>query len=185
MEAGKFAHRSRSDHRVKPREHSNVCGAPCQRQIHSSAIMAIMAIEILSPGTFTGSFAPWRAGGRAGNHLSHSSFMPAKSSSSARMTVALTALSRSVPAASRMAAMLRSAWAVCSWIDIPTSSPVSGEYGAVPETNTRPPAFTAWLKYGDAFGSAVDETISRDIFSSGFDCRAKDYDVECVRMSAS
>ena len=37
---------------------------------------AIAAIEIFSPGIFTGSLAPCRAGGLDGNHLSHSSFMP-------------------------------------------------------------------------------------------------------------
>jgi hypothetical protein len=53
-----------------------------------------MAIETFRPGIRTGSLAPWRAGGLVGNHLSHSSLMAAKSSSSAMIRVALTALSR-------------------------------------------------------------------------------------------
>ena len=36
--------------------------------------------------------APWRAGGLEGNHLSHSSFIPAKSTSPASTTVTLTIL---------------------------------------------------------------------------------------------
>jgi hypothetical protein len=110
--------------------------------------------------------------------------MPAKSSSSARMTVALTALFRLVPAASKIAVMLRSAWAVCSWIVVPTSLPVSGEYGAVPDTNTKPPAFTAWLKYGDALGRASDEIIVGDMYSSGVDWSDKVTVVNAV-MSTS
>ena len=42
-----------------------------------------------------------RGGGSFENHVTHSSFMPAKSSASARMTVALTALSSVLPAASK------------------------------------------------------------------------------------
>jgi hypothetical protein len=57
------------------------------------------AMDTLMPGIRTGNFAPCRAGGFDGNHLIHSSFIPAKSASSTRMTVALTTLSREVPAA--------------------------------------------------------------------------------------
>ena len=60
------------------------------------------AMDTLMPGIRTGNFAPCRAGGLAGNHLIHSSFIPAKSVSSRRMTVILTACSREVPAALRM-----------------------------------------------------------------------------------
>jgi hypothetical protein len=60
------------------------------------------AMDTLIPGIRTGSFAPCRAGGFAGNHLIHSSFIPAKSVSSRRMTVTLTTRSREVPAALRM-----------------------------------------------------------------------------------
>ena len=55
---------------------------------------AIAAIETFSPGMRVGSFAPLRAGGFSGNHLNHSSFMPAKSSFLAITTVALATLSR-------------------------------------------------------------------------------------------
>jgi hypothetical protein len=58
------------------------------------------AMDIFMPGIRTGNFAPWRASGFAGNHLIHSSFIPAKSVSSRRMTVALTTRSREVPARS-------------------------------------------------------------------------------------
>src|SRR5690348_1929037 len=58
---------------------------------------AIAAIEIFRPAIRTGNLAPWRAGGFDGNQRSHSSFKPAKSSSSARMTVALTILSTELP----------------------------------------------------------------------------------------
>ena len=57
------------------------------------------ATDTRRPGIRTGSFAPCRAGGFAGNHLTHSSFMPAKSASSRRMTVALATRSSDVPAA--------------------------------------------------------------------------------------
>ena len=61
------------------------------------------AMDTFMPGTRAGSLAPWRAGGSEGNHLSHSSFIPGKSSSSASTTVTLTILSSELPAASRMA----------------------------------------------------------------------------------
>jgi hypothetical protein len=61
------------------------------------------AMDTLMPGIRTGNFAPCRAGGFAGNHLTHSSFIPAKSASSSRMTVTLATRSREVPAALRMA----------------------------------------------------------------------------------
>jgi hypothetical protein len=61
------------------------------------------AMDTLMPGIRTGNFAPCRAGGFAGNHLIHSSFIPAKSVSPRRMTVTLTTRSREVPAALRMA----------------------------------------------------------------------------------
>jgi hypothetical protein len=64
---------------------------------------AITAMAIFIPLGWMGSLAPWRAGGFLINHLFHSSFMPAKSSDSAKMKVAFTALSSVVPAASRMA----------------------------------------------------------------------------------
>jgi hypothetical protein len=66
---------------------------------------AIATMETLNPGIFTGSLAPWRAGGLVGNHLCHSSFIPGKSSSSANTTVALTILSSELPASPRIAAM--------------------------------------------------------------------------------
>jgi len=72
------------------------------------------AIEILRPGIFAGSFAPWRAGGFEGNHRSHSSFIPGKSSSSARTTVTLAIFSSELPASSRIAAMFVRHWRVCS-----------------------------------------------------------------------
>ena len=49
--------------------------------------------------------------------------------------------------------MLRRHCAVCSWIVVPTMAPVTGSSGVVPDTNTSPAAFTAWLKYGGAFGA--------------------------------
>ena len=45
-----------------------------------------------------GILAPCRAGGLSGNPFSHSSFIPANSSSSAITTVALTTLSIELPA---------------------------------------------------------------------------------------
>jgi hypothetical protein len=39
------------------------------------------AMDTLMPGIRTGNFAPCRAGGFGGNHLTHSSFIPAKSAS--------------------------------------------------------------------------------------------------------
>src|SRR5580698_895017 len=103
------------------------------------------AMDTLRPGIRTGSFAPCRAGGFDGNHLIHSSFIPAKSASSRRMTVALTTRSREVPAALRMADTFSRHCLVCSWIVSPTIFPVTGSCGPVPETNTRPAALTAWL----------------------------------------
>src|SRR4051812_17846491 len=55
---------------------------------------AMTAIEIFIPFGRIGSLAPCLAGGSPGNHLAHSSFIPAKSDSSARMKVALTTLAR-------------------------------------------------------------------------------------------
>jgi len=66
----------------------------------------MQAIETLSPGILTGSLAACRAGGFDANHVTHSSFMPAKSSSSTRITVALTILSSEEPAATNTAEML-------------------------------------------------------------------------------
>jgi len=54
------------------------------------------------------------------SHLTHSSFMPAKSVSSRRMTVALTTRSREVPAALRMAEIFCRHCLVCSWMVSPT-----------------------------------------------------------------
>ena len=56
------------------------------------------AIETLIPGIAIGSLAPCRAGGSDRNHRCHSSFIPAKSASSARITVALTILAKALPA---------------------------------------------------------------------------------------
>ena len=75
---------------------------------------AIIAIDTFSPGTFSGIFAPWRAGFSSGNHFAYSSLRPGKSSGSVRITVALTALASELPAASRMTLMLRRHCAVCS-----------------------------------------------------------------------
>jgi hypothetical protein len=109
---------------------------------------ATAAMDTLMPGIRTGNFAPCRAGGFAGNHLIHSSFIPAKSVSSRRMTVALTTRSSDVPAALRMADTFSKHCRVCSWIVSPTIFPVSGSCGPVPETKTRPAARTAWLYVG-------------------------------------
>src|SRR5580692_9178356 len=111
------------------------------------------AMDTLTPGTRTGSFAPCRAGGFAGNHLTHSSFIPAKSASSRRMTVALTTCSRELPAAWRMADTFFRHCLVCSWIVSPTIFPVPGSCGLVPETKTRPAARTAWLYVGGGDGA--------------------------------
>ena len=111
------------------------------------------AIETFMPGIRTGNFAPCRAGGFAGNHLIHSSFIPAKSVSSIRMTVALTTRSREVPAALRMADTFSKHCRVCSWIVSPTIFPVDGWCGPVPETNTSPAARTAWLYVGGGVGA--------------------------------
>jgi hypothetical protein len=111
------------------------------------------AMDSLMPGIRTGNFAPCRAGGFAGNHLIHSSFMPAKSVSSRRMTVTLTTRSREVPAALRMADTFSKHFLVCSWIVSPIIFPVTGSCGPVPETNTRPAARTAWLHVGGGDGA--------------------------------
>ena len=79
----------------------------------------------IPPGRI-GSCALRRAGGATGNHLAHSSFIPAKSSSSARMNVALSTLSRPLPAAVRIAWTLARHCRVCSWMDVPTTSPLTG-----------------------------------------------------------
>jgi hypothetical protein len=111
------------------------------------------AMDTFMPGIRTGSFAPCRAGGSTGNHLIHSSFIPAKSVSSRRMTVALTTCSRELPAALRMADTFSRHCLVCSWIVSPTIFPVAGSCGPVPETNTRPAARTAWLYVGGGDGA--------------------------------
>lgn len=108
-----------------------------------------------------GSFAPCRAGGLEGNHLSHSSFMPAKSSSSARTTVTLATLSRELPASSKMARTLARHCAVCSWMVEPLIAPVAGSMGAVPETKTKPAALTAWLYVGGGLPALLVNTIRR------------------------
>src|SRR5580658_2434935 len=110
-------------------------------------------MDTLMPGIRTGNFAPCRAGGFVGNHLTHSSFIPAKSVSSRMMTVALTTRSREVPAALRMADTFSRHCLVCSWIVSPTIFPVTGSCGPVPETNTRPAARTAWLYVGGGDGA--------------------------------
>ena len=69
-----------------------------RRKCDQPQASAITAIEIFIPFGRIGSFAPWRAGGSTANHLFHSSFMPAKSLSSPRMKVALTALSSALKA---------------------------------------------------------------------------------------
>src|ERR1700761_204388 len=125
------------------------------------------AIDTLIPGIRTGNFAPCRAGGFTGNHLIHSSFIPAKSVSSRRMTVALRIRSREEPAALRMAETFSKHCLVCSWIVSPTILPVVGSCGPVPETNTRPAARTAWLYVGGGGGALGVRMISRAIDSSG------------------
>src|ERR1700729_2506135 len=111
------------------------------------------AMDTLMPEIRTGNFAPCRAGGFAENHLIHSSFIPAKSVSSRRMTVTLTTRSREVLAALRMADTFSRHCLVCSWIVSPTIFPVNGSCGPVPETNTRPAARTAWLYMGGGDGA--------------------------------
>ena len=59
--------------------------------------------------------------------------------------MALAILSIELPAFSRIAAILVEDCRVCSWIVVPVIAPVAGSCGVVPETNTRPAAFTAWL----------------------------------------
>jgi hypothetical protein len=118
------------------------------------------AMDTLIPGIRTGNLAPCRAGGFAGNHLIHSSFIPAKSVSSRRMTVALTTRSSEVPAASRMAEIFFRHCLVCSWIVSPTIPPVTGSCGLVPETNTRPAARTAWLYAGGGEGALAVRMMS-------------------------
>src|SRR5271170_3765319 len=125
------------------------------------------AMDTLKPGIRTGNFAPCRAGGFVGNHLIHSSFIPAKSVSSRRITVALTTRSSEVPAALRMADTLSRHCLVCSWIVSPTIFPVTGSCGPVPETNTSPAARTAWLYVGGGDGALGVRMMSRAInFSS-------------------
>jgi hypothetical protein len=119
------------------------------------------AMDTFMPGMRTGSLAPWRAGGSSGNHLTHSSFMPAKSDSSSRITVALATLDSELPAAARMAVMFFKHCAVCSWIVEPVIAPDAGSCGPVPETKTRPATLMAWLYVGGAFGASVVRMISR------------------------
>ena len=123
-------------------------------------------METLMPGIRTGNFAPCRAGGFSGNHLVHSSFIPAKSVSSRMMTVALTTRSREEPAAMRMAEIFCRHCRVCSWIVPPTIFPVTGSCGPVPDTNTRPAARTAWLYVGGGDGAFGVRMISLAIDSS-------------------
>src|SRR5690606_192156 len=111
-----------------------------------------------------------RAGGSVGNHRSHSSFMPAKSSSSARITVALATLSIELPADSRMAWMLVRHWRVCSWTVSPADSPVAGSTGEVPDTKIRPPALVAWLYVGGAAGASVVRITERGMGYSYSPC---------------
>src|SRR6202167_4276104 len=125
--------------------------------VHASAMAAM---DTLMPGILTGSFAPCRAGGFDGNHLIHSSFIPAKSVSSRRITVAVTTRSREVPAALRMAETFSKHCLVCSWIVSPIIFPVTGSCGPVPETNTRPAARTAWLYIGGGGGALGVRMIS-------------------------
>src|ERR1700683_2797005 len=117
-------------------------------------------MDAFMPGMRTGNFAPCRAGGFVGNHLIHSSFIPAKSVSSRTMTVALTTRSSEVPAALRMADTFSRHCRVCSWIVSPTIFPVTGSCGPVPETNTRPAARTAWLYIGGGVGALGVRMIS-------------------------
>src|SRR5262245_57381859 len=123
------------------------------------------AMETLSPGTRAGSFAPCLAGGFEGNQRRYSSFMPAKSSSSASTIVTLTILFRLLPAASRIAEMFVRHCLVCSWTVVPTNAPVNGSVGAVPETKTRPAALTAWLYVGGGFAAFGVNTMSRAMTS--------------------
>jgi len=129
-------------------------------------------MDTLRSGIRTGSLAPCRAGGFAGNHLIHSSFIPAKSVSSKSMTVALTVRSSEVPAASRIAATFLKHCRVCSWIEFPTIFPVIGSWGPVPDTNTRPAARTAWLYMGGGDGAFVVRIISRVKGISGGGCKS-------------
>ena len=95
----------------------NFSGIGKQKRVYrylTSQASAMAAMEIRRPGILTGSLAPWRAGGSTGNHFTHSSFIPAKSASSRRITVALTTLSREVPAALRMADTFSRHCLVCS-----------------------------------------------------------------------
>src|SRR5580658_5824544 len=110
-------------------------------------------MDTFMPAMRTCNFAPCRAGGFVGNHLIHSSFIPANSVSSRTMTVALTTRSSEVPAALRMADTFSRHCRVCSWIVPPTIFPVTGSCGPVPETNTRPAASTAWLYVGGGDGA--------------------------------
>src|ERR1700735_5255870 len=126
-------------------------------------------MDTLMPSTRTGNFAPCRAGGFVGNHLIHSSFIPAKSVSSRRMTVALTIRSRDVPAALRMAETFSRHCLVCSWIVSPTIFPVTGSCGPVPETNSRPAARTAWLYVGGGDGALGVQMMSLAINFSNAD----------------
>ena len=89
-----------------------LCGGAFCPSYHQAS--AIAAIDTLNPGIFTGSLAPCRAGGSVGNHRSHSSFIPEKSSSSASTTVALTILSSELPASARIAAIFSRHCRVCS-----------------------------------------------------------------------
>src|ERR1700733_12534086 len=131
--------------------------------------LGLAAMDTFMPGIRTGSFAPWRAGGFVGNHLIHSSFIPAKSVSSRMMTVALTTRSREVPAASRMADMFFKHCRVCSWMVSPTIFPVTGSCGPVPETKTRPAARTAWLYVGSGEGALGVRMMSLAINFSNAD----------------
>src|SRR4051812_13448855 len=85
-------------------------GLPLRSVSTNGHAVATAAIDTFMPGMRTGSFAPCRAGGLTGNHRTHSSFKPAKSSSSRTMTVALTMFSRELPAASRIAWMFMRHW---------------------------------------------------------------------------
>src|SRR4051794_13294640 len=53
-----------------------------------------------------------------------------------------------------------SACRVCSWIVVPANSPVDTSMPTRPDTKTNAPAFTAWLKSGEAWASGV-ATVSR------------------------
>jgi hypothetical protein len=133
-------------------------------------------MDTLMPGIRTGNFAPCRAGGFEGNHLTHSSFIPAKSASSRRMTVTLATRSSEVPAALRMADTFFKHCLVCSWIVSPTIFPVTGSCGPVPETNTSPAARTAWLYVGGGDGASGVRMMSLATnFSSPEGCRDRGY----------